>query len=102
MQNLLLWYTADGWGDPSDAASFAYDKIYNMGGYHPVSLVLSCYTTGMDMVMQAAYVTTINMILWVVWDTECALDYGDCKCDNCAGEFEDISQQFGDRPRTLG
>jgi len=36
---------------------------------------------------------------------ECTPDYGDCGCDNCAGDFEDISQrvdQFDDRLRALG
>ena len=114
-ENLLLWYTADepdGWGDPSDAAGFAYDKIYDIDGYHPVSLVLNCqdyefeaYTTGTDIVMQDAYTVGINATHSVVWDTECTPDYGDCGCDNCVGEFEDISQkidQFGDRLRALG
>ena len=114
-KNLLLWYTADepdGWGDPSDAAGFAYDKIYDIDGYHPVSLVLNCqdyqfeaYTTGTDIVMQDAYTVGINATDSVVWDTECTPDYGDCGCDNCVGEFEDISRrvdQFADRLRTLG
>jgi hypothetical protein len=114
-KNLLLWYTADepdGWGDLSDAASFAYDMIYDMDGYHPVSLVLNCqdyefeaYTTGTDIVMQDAYVTGINATHSVVWDTECTPDYGDCGCDNCIGEFEDVSQRvdrFSDRLRVLG
>ena len=114
-KNLLIWYTADepdGWGDPSDAANFAYDKIYDIDGYHPVSLVLNCqdyefeaYMTGTDIVMQDVYVTGINATHSVVWDTECTPDYGNCGCDNCAGEFEDISQrvdQFGDRSRALG
>ncbi|KAF9644703.1 hypothetical protein BDM02DRAFT_3181472 [Thelephora ganbajun] len=113
-KNLLLWYTADepdGWEDPFDAASFAYDKIYDIDGYHPVSLVLNCqdyefeaYTTGADIVMQDAYVIGINATHSVVWNTECTVDYGDCGCDNCIGEFEDISRridQFGDRLRAL-
>ena len=114
-KNLLLWYTADepdGWGDPLDAASLAYNKIYDVDGYHPVSLVLNCqdyefeaYTTGTDIVMQDAYVIGINATHSVVWDTECTPDYGDCGCDNCVGEFEDVSRrvdQFHDRLRALG
>ena len=114
-KNLLLWYTADepdGWGDPPDAASLAYDKIYDVDGYHPVSLVLNCqdyefeaYATGTDIVMQDAYMVGINATHSAVWDTECTPDYGDCGCDNCVGEFEDISRrvdQFGERLRALG
>ncbi|EGN94785.1 hypothetical protein SERLA73DRAFT_62021 [Serpula lacrymans var. lacrymans S7.3] len=43
--NLLLWYTADepdGTSDPLNATSNAYDLIYSLDGYHPVSLVLNC------------------------------------------------------------
>ena len=114
-KNLLLWYTADepdGWGDPADATGLAYDKIYDLDGYHPVSLVLNCqdyefeaYATGTDIVMQDVYPVGINATYSVVWDTECTPDYGDCGCDNCVGELEDISQrldQFRDRMKVLG
>ena len=114
-KNLLLWYTADepdGWGDPLNATSLAYDKIYDIDGYHPVSLVLNCqdyefeaYAVGTDIVMQDAYTVGINATHSVVWDTECTPDYGDCGCDNCVGEFEDISRridQFGERLGDLG
>lgn len=114
-KNVLLWYTADepdGWGDSPDAASLAYDKIYDVDGYHPVSLVLNCqdyefeaYVTGTDIVMQDVYMVGINATHSVEWDTECTPDYGDCGCDNCVGEFEDISRrvdQFGDRLGALG
>src|SRR5882757_2800819 len=43
--NLLNWETAhepDGNSDPQDAAGDAYDTIYEMDGYHPVSIVLNC------------------------------------------------------------
>ena len=55
--------------------------------------------------MQDAYVIGINATYSVVRDTECTLDYGDCECDNCVGEFEDISRradQLADRLRALG
>ena len=55
--------------------------------------------------MQDAYVIGIDSIRSAVWDTECTPDYGDCGCDNCVGEFEDISRrvdQFGGRLRALG
>ena len=114
-KSLLLWYTADepdGWGDPWDAPSLAYDKIYDIDGYHPVSLVLNCqdyefeaYTTGTDVVMQDVYTIGINATHSVVWGTDCTPDYGDCGCDNCVGEFEDISRRvdrFGGRLEALG
>jgi len=43
--NLLLWETAhepDGNSDPFNAARDTYDLIYEMDGYHPVSIVLNC------------------------------------------------------------
>ena len=44
--SLLLWYTGDepdGTSDPLNATKTAYDLIYDLDGYHPVSLVLNCY-----------------------------------------------------------
>ena len=44
--SLLLWYTgdeSDGTSDPLNATKTAYDLIYDLDGYHPVSLVLNCY-----------------------------------------------------------
>lgn len=55
--------------------------------------------------MQDAYMIAINATHSVVWNTSCTPDYGDCGCDNCVGEFEDMSQrmdQFGDRLEALG
>ena len=114
-KNLLLWYTADepdGWGDPVDATGLAYDKIYDLDGYHPVSLVLNCqdyefeaYAAGTDIVMQDVYPVGINARYSTVWDTECTRDYGDCGCDNCVGELEDVSRrvdEFRDRMKVLG
>ena len=114
-KSLLLWYTADepdGLGDPFDEATLAYDKMYRIDGYHPVSSVLNCqdyefeaYTAGTDIVMPDVYTIGINATHSVVWDTDCTPDFGDCGCDNCVGEFEDISRgvdQFGGRLQALG
>ncbi|TBU60013.1 hypothetical protein BD310DRAFT_947601 [Dichomitus squalens] len=101
---LLLWYTGDepdGTSDPLNATSTAYDLIYSLDGYHPVSLVLNCqdyywteYTAGTDIVMQDTYPVGINATWSVEWNTPCTPDYGDCGCDNCAGSFEDISTRM--------
>ena len=74
---LLLWYTGDepdGTSDPLNATSNAYDLIYSLDGYHPVSLVLNCenyywtdYTAGADIVMQDTYMIGINATYSVVW-----------------------------------
>ncbi|KAH7911269.1 hypothetical protein BJ138DRAFT_1113370 [Hygrophoropsis aurantiaca] len=91
--NLLVWYTADepdGTSDPLNATSIAYDLIYSLDGYHPVSLVLNCqdygwasYTSGTDIVMQDAYMVSNNVTWSNEWQTVCTPDFGDCGCDNC-------------------
>ncbi|KAI0791029.1 hypothetical protein C8Q75DRAFT_732642 [Abortiporus biennis] len=113
--NLLLWYTGDepdGWGDPLNGTSLAYDLIYSLDGYHPVSLVLNCenyffeeYTVGTDIVMQDTYMIGNNVTFSSQWGTPCTPDYGDCGCDNCKGAFEDIStrmDEFAQRLFALG
>ncbi|THH33377.1 hypothetical protein EUX98_g816 [Antrodiella citrinella] len=113
--NLLLWYTADepdGNVDPRNGTSLAYETIYALDGYHPVSLVLNCenyyfgdYTHGTDIVLQDTYMIGNNVTFSSQWGTPCTLDYGDCGCDNCKGEFEDIStrmDEFAQRLFDLG
>ncbi|KAI8996265.1 hypothetical protein BD414DRAFT_477309 [Trametes punicea] len=101
---LLLWYTGDepdGTSDPLNATTIAYDLIYSLDGYHPVSLVLNCenyywtqYTSGADIVMQDTYMIGINATWSVRFNTPCTPDFGDCGCDNCKGDFEDISTRM--------
>ncbi|KAF9497331.1 hypothetical protein BDN71DRAFT_1429520 [Pleurotus eryngii] len=121
--NMLLWYTADepdGTSDPLSATADSYDLITSLDGgpsssaaktggtgYHPISLVLNCenfeftaYTSGADIVMQDTYMIGNNVTFSSQWHTPCTPDYGDCGCDNCQGEFEDISRrmdEFADR-----
>ncbi|PSS11014.1 hypothetical protein PHLCEN_2v3310 [Hermanssonia centrifuga] len=109
--NLLLWYTGDepdGTSDPLNATSNAYDLIYSLDGYHPVSLVLNCenyfftqYTAGTDIVMQDTYMIGNNVTFSSQWGTPCTLDYGDCGCDNCKGVFEDISTRMDEFAQRL-
>ena len=114
-KNLLLWYTGDepdGTSDPLHATTITYDLIHELDGYHPVSLVLNCqnyffpeYTAGSDVVMQDAYPISINATFSVEWHTPCTPDYGDCGCDNCNGDFFDIStrmDEFSERLDILG
>ncbi|GJJ09267.1 hypothetical protein Clacol_003489 [Clathrus columnatus] len=104
--NLLLWYTGDepdGTSDPLNATVITKELINNLdgGGYHPVSLVLNCenyyfaeYSAGADVLMQDTYIPTSNIS-----------DYGDCGCDNCKGNFQDIStrvDEFKQRLDLLG
>ena len=71
------------------------------------------YTSGTDIVMQDAYMIGNNVTFSTQWGTTCTRDYGDCgfvtlcfpyeieffnfiasRCDNCNGEFEDISTRM--------
>ncbi|KAF9228162.1 hypothetical protein BS17DRAFT_725128 [Gyrodon lividus] len=91
--NLLLWYTGDepdGTSDPLNATTIAYDLIYHLDGYHPVSLVLNCrdyywssYTAGTDVIMQDVYMVGNNVTFSNEWNTTCTPNFGDCGCDNC-------------------
>lgn len=70
-------YTADepdGWVDPLNGTTNAYDLIYSLDGYHPVSLVLNCqnyhfdaYTAGTDIVMQDTYMIGNNVTFSNQW-----------------------------------
>ncbi len=114
-KNLLLWYTGDepdGTSDPLNATKIAYDLIYSLDGYHPVSLVLNCqdyyftdYIQGADIVMEDVYPVDVNATFSLEWDTPCTPELGDCGCDNCKGDLGDIStrlDQFKQRLEILG
>ena len=74
---LLMWYTGDepdGTSDPLNATKHAYELIYELDGYHPVSLVLNCfdyywteYTSGADIVSQDTYMISNNVTWSVEW-----------------------------------
>lgn len=113
--NLLNWETAhepDGNSDPQNAAQSTYDLIYQMDGYHPVSIVLNCedynfspYVKGADIVIQDAYPIGINATYSPVWHTECTPDFGHCGCDNCQGNLADIKtrvQTYKERLNIMG
>jgi hypothetical protein len=61
----LNWETAhepDGNSDPLGAAQSTYDLIYELDGYHPVSIVLNCedynfspYVKGADIVIEVSH-----------------------------------------------
>jgi len=102
--NLLLWYTADepdGTSDPLNATTLTQDLINTLDSYHPVSLVLNCenyfwseYSNGADVLSQDTYMIGNNVTFSNQWDTPCTVDFGDCGCDNCKGNFEDISTRM--------
>ncbi|KAF5380280.1 hypothetical protein D9757_007972 [Collybiopsis confluens] len=110
--NLLLWYTGDepdGTSDPLNATTLSRNLINSLDGgdgnggaaYHPVSLVLNCenyfwteYSNGADVIMQDTYMIGNNVTFSNQYDTVCTTDYGCCGCDNCKGNFQDISTRM--------
>lgn len=113
--NVLLYYTADepdGQEEPFSAPASAAAQINSLDPYRPSSLVLNCqdyffseYAAGTPVLMQDTYPIGINGTFSVVWNTSCTPDQGDCGCDNCVGEFEDIRNRmdgFATRREVLG
>jgi len=113
--NLLLYYTADepdGPGHPLSDPASAAATIKALDPYRPSSLVLNCqdyffadYAEGTPILMQDPYPIGINATYSVVWNTSCTRNVGDCGCDNCRGDFEDIRgrmEDFGGRLEVLG
>ncbi|KAJ7130283.1 hypothetical protein C8R44DRAFT_775264 [Mycena epipterygia] len=104
--NLLLWYTADepdGTSEPLNATRLAYDAIYALDGYHPVSIALNCadyefaaYVAGADIVMPDTYTIANDPTFSSKYNTSCTEIFGCCGCDNCHGELEDISRRLDD------
>lgn len=104
--NLLLWYTADepdGTSEPLNATRLAYDAIYALDGYHPVSIALNCadyeftaYAAGADIVMPDTYTIANDPTFSSKYNTSCTETFGCCGCDNCHGVFEDISKRLDD------
>lgn len=100
-KSILLWYTADepdGQGDPLNATSLAYNKIKELDPYHPTSLVLNCYnfyyeqyTAGTDIVLTDPYPIAVDTSFSAQYHTVCNTTYGCCGCDDCNGNFKDVS-----------
>jgi hypothetical protein len=63
------------------------------------------YAAGADILLQDTYVVGNNVTWSSQWNTACTPEYGDCGCDNCAGNFTDVSHRmdtFANRDRALG
>ena len=103
-KSMLLWYTGDepdGAADPLNATKQAYDLIKSLDPYHPVSLCLNCYnfyfqeySSGADILLSDVYPIGNNITFSLPYGTVCNTTYGDCGCDDCKGEFEDISERL--------
>lgn len=102
--SFLSWYTADepdGWQYALNSTRLAYDLLKQQDPYHPTGLVLNCdnyyfkqYTSGADYIMEDAYPVAINPTYSIPWNTTCNITYGDCGCDDCVGELQDVSNRL--------
>ncbi|KAF2086389.1 hypothetical protein K490DRAFT_44518 [Saccharata proteae CBS 121410] len=103
-KSLLLWYTGDepdGQSDTLNATKDTYDLIKSLDPYHPVSLCLNCYnfyyanySSGADIIMEDVYPISVNTSYSEPYGTVCNTTYGCCGCDDCQGDFEDISERL--------
>ena len=93
----------DGWQDPFEYPLAAYNLIKSLDPYHPVAVVLNCqnyyfreYSVGTsDILMADVYPIGINST-FSKWGTACNATYGDCGCDNCQGNVQDVPNRFDD------
>ncbi|KAI1646747.1 uncharacterized protein F4817DRAFT_122858 [Daldinia loculata] len=100
--SLFAYWTADepdGWQVPFDATPAAQELIHDLDPYHPVAVTLNCqdyyfgeYSAG-DILMQDPYPIAINST-FSKWGTACNTTLGDCGCDNCAGNPQDVSRRL--------
>ncbi|KAI8963126.1 hypothetical protein F5Y11DRAFT_166291 [Daldinia sp. FL1419] len=105
--SLFAYWTADepdGWQVPFEATPAARDLIHDLDPYHPVAVTLNCqdyyfgeYSAG-DILMQDPYPIAINST-FSKWGTACNATLGDCGCDNCAGNPQDVSHRLDDLMR---
>ncbi|KAK5993451.1 hypothetical protein PT974_06882 [Cladobotryum mycophilum] len=90
----------DGWQDPFELPAQARETIRKIDPYHPVSVTLNCqnyyfkeYTASADFIMEDVYPIAINGT-FSKWGTPCNATYGDCGCDNCEGNVQDVSNRL--------
>lgn len=98
----------DGHQDPFHLLPEARDTIRKLDPYHPVSVNLNCqnfyfkeYTAGADFIMEDVYPIGINST-FSKWGTPCNATYGDCGCDNCEGNVQDVGRRLDDLARYEG
>ncbi|KAI1466705.1 uncharacterized protein F4812DRAFT_451660 [Daldinia caldariorum] len=101
--SLFAYWTADepdGWQVPFDVTPAAQELIHDLDPYHPVAVTLNCqdyyfgnYSAGGDILMQDPYPIGINST-FSKWGTECNTTLGDCGCDNCAGNPQDVPRRL--------
>lgn len=80
----------------------AQQLIHELDPYHPVAVTLNCqdyyfgpYSLGADILMEDVYPIGINST-FSKWNTTCNATLGDCGCDNCDGNVQDVSSRLDD------
>ncbi|KAI1103517.1 hypothetical protein F4804DRAFT_229516 [Jackrogersella minutella] len=101
--SLFAYWTADepdGWQVPFDVTPAAQELIHELDPYHPVAVTLNCqdyyfgeYSAGGDILMADPYPIAINST-FSKWGTACNSTLGDCGCDNCKGNVQDVSSRL--------
>lgn len=103
--NLIGLYTGDepdGADYGSNTTMLAYQKIYEVDGYHPVSVTLNCENYkfieyglyGADQIGVDPYPINLNGAWSRVYGTPCTKYFGDSGCDNCQGSIYDITTRI--------
>ncbi|KAK6067142.1 hypothetical protein SCUP515_10346 [Seiridium cupressi] len=103
--SIFAYWTADepdGWQQPFDGPVAAQELIHQLDPYHPVAVTLNCqdyyfgpYSLGADILMEDVYPIGINST-FSKWNTTCNTTLGDCGCDNCEGDVQDVSSRLED------
>ncbi|KAI1206862.1 uncharacterized protein F4807DRAFT_437494 [Annulohypoxylon truncatum] len=103
--SLFAYWTADepdGWQVPFEVTPAAQELIHELDPYHPVAVTLNCqdyyfgeYSGGGDILMADPYPIAINST-FSKWGTACNTTLGDCGCDNCKGNVQDVSSRLDD------
>ena len=103
--NLLGWYTGDEPDGPDTAdnsTQLAYDLIYQLDGYHPVSVTLNCYDykftqyglNGADQIGVDPYPVNLNGAFSRQYGTPSSNTFGVTGCDDCEGSIYDVTNRI--------
>ncbi|RXK41135.1 hypothetical protein M231_01538 [Tremella mesenterica] len=109
--SLLVWYTSDEPDGPPtslDSTVDARSLIRDLDPYHPTALVLNCadyyfasYVQGTDILMLDVYSIAMNPIWSKKWSTPVNSTFGASGCDNCQGNFHDLSRRIDEAKARL-
>lgn len=76
------------------------DVVRQLDPYHPIAITLNCnnyyfgeYTAGTDIIMADVYPIGVNST-FSKWGTVVNETYGNCGCDGCQGNVQDVSVRF--------